>query len=145
MAAEAAVHARDQVPTAAQAFAEHAHGLGAIEHVAAGEHVDRGIAVLRPGMDRQVRFGDHHHAGDADRAELVERRGDDGGVGLAGGLEHAFLDPLDIVEALVDAVEQLDDQLLAEHGDRIESQRLNCHEGLLLPFRRGMSSRWKAR
>ena len=39
------------MPTAAQAFAEHAHGLGAIEYVAAGEHVDRGIAVLRPGMD----------------------------------------------------------------------------------------------
>jgi hypothetical protein len=52
-----------------------------LEDVAAGEDVHRGVAILRPGVDRQVRLGDDDDSADAERVELVKDDVDDGGLG----------------------------------------------------------------
>ncbi len=50
--------------------------------VVADVDVDRHEAVLGPGVDREVRLGEQHRAGDALRLELMETLADDGETGL---------------------------------------------------------------
>src|SRR6476661_1799113 len=82
-----------------------------LEHVAAGEHVDRGVAVLGPGVDRQMRLGDDDDSADAKRVELVKDDVDDGGLGSLGRFHHGRLHGVQTVQGLCVAVEQLEQQV----------------------------------
>ena len=44
------------------------------QFLAARENIHRRVAVLRPGVDCEVRFSQHHCAGEAGALELVEGR-----------------------------------------------------------------------
>jgi hypothetical protein len=82
-----------------------------LEDIAAGEHVDGGVAILRPGVDGEVRFGNDDDAADAERIELVEHHVHDGRLRALGRLDHGRLHGLEAVERLRVAVEQLEQQV----------------------------------
>jgi hypothetical protein len=82
-----------------------------LEHVAAGEHVHRGVAVLGPGVNRQVRLGDDDDSADAKRVELVKDDVDDGGLSPLGRLHHGRLHGVQTVQGFRVAVEQLEQQV----------------------------------
>src|SRR5712671_4981315 len=82
-----------------------------LEHVAAGEHVDRGVAILGPGVDRQMRLGDDDDSADAKRVELVKDNVDDGGLSPLGRLHHGRLHGVQTVKGFRVAVEQLEQQV----------------------------------
>jgi hypothetical protein len=67
---------------AAEPSGDKFHGFLRTDDISTREDINRRVSILGPGMDREVRFGDHDHAAHAERFELVE-----GGVndcGLAG-------------------------------------------------------------
>src|SRR4029453_6311417 len=85
-------------------------GLCRLERVAAREDVHGGVPVLGPRVDREMGLGDHHHAGDPERVELVKDHVDDGGLRSLGGLHHRALHGLKAVEDLGAAVVELQQQ-----------------------------------
>src|SRR5216684_2720362 len=82
-----------------------------LEDVAAGEDVHRGVAILRPRVNRQVRLGDDDDSADAERVELVKNDVDDGGLGPLGRFDHGRLHGVQTVDGLCVAVEQLEQQV----------------------------------
>src|SRR6266851_534588 len=82
-----------------------------LEDVAAGEDVHRGVAILRPRVNRQVRLGDDDNSADAERVELVKNDVDDGGLGPLGRFDHGRLHGVQTVDGLCVAVEQLEQQV----------------------------------
>lgn len=50
------------------------------ENISTGEDIHCRIPVLGPGVNRDVRFGDHHDAAHTERVELVEGGVNDGGL-----------------------------------------------------------------
>jgi hypothetical protein len=88
----------------------------AVAAVVADVHIQRHQRVFRPGVDRQMRFGQHHRACDAlPRAKAVEQAADDGqacvrhslaaerfqraGIGHARGTRAAAVQVADQVQA----------------------------------------------
>src|SRR5690242_3195330 len=82
-----------------------------LEHLAAREHVDGGVPILGPGVDRQVRLGDDDDSADAERVELVKDHVDDGGLGSLRGFHHGRLHVVQTVDGFCVAVEQLEQQV----------------------------------
>ncbi len=78
---------------------------------AAGENVGGGVAVLGPGVNREVALSDQHHHRRALRAELVLHTAEHGALRRPGRMQQRGFEPNRIVEkASVDAV-QLDQQM----------------------------------
>src|SRR5206468_4228621 len=82
-----------------------------LEDIAAGEHVDGGVAVFRPSVNGEVRLGNNDDATDAERIELVENHIHDGRLRTLGRLDHGRLHGLEAVERFRVAVEQLEQQV----------------------------------
>ena len=79
----------------------------------ATEDVDRGVAVLGPGVDRNMGFRDRRDAGDTLRSEFVHHDFDDGRAGeLETFLEH-LLDFREIVEIRERATGEVDETVFA--------------------------------
>ena len=89
-------------------------GLRRLERLAAREDVHGGVPVLGPRVDREMGLGDHHHAGDPERVELVKHDVDDRGLRSLGGLHHRVLHGLKAVEDLGAAVVQLEQQVTTQ-------------------------------
>ena len=68
--------------------------------VAAHEHVERGIARFRPSVDRDVALGQHRHAGDAVRLEMVQMDVQQRRARRIDAAAQRRLDQIDVVEAL---------------------------------------------
>src|SRR5690606_30452116 len=83
-------------------------GVPGIDPIPTGKDVDGCIAVLRPGMDRQVGLGDHDDAADPLRAELMESDLPDLGAGCQGCVDHDLFNALSVVQDLRAAVIHLD-------------------------------------
>jgi uncharacterized protein YdcH (DUF465 family) len=85
-----------------------------VEIVAAPAHekIDAGAAIFGPGVDRDVRFGEHRHAGHAHAgAERMQPHFEQSRAGGRGGIDQAALDMIDVVEPARAA--QVGDQMLA--------------------------------
>ena len=66
----------------------HLVGLGTVVlRVVADVDVQRDAVQFRPGVDGQVRFGQHHGAGDTAAIELVEKITQAGELGCLDGIE----------------------------------------------------------
>ena len=78
--------------SAAQYLDDRLEGVFGIGIGAAGEQIDVGELVLRPGGDDEVGFGEHEYAGDAvgleQHGQLAEDRGTQSGHGRAHGIEQ---------------------------------------------------------
>src|SRR3569832_678060 len=99
--------------TGAELLGEVSIGGLTVEYLAAGEDINRGIAELRPGVDREMRLGDDDYSRDSYRIELVEHNLDDGGTRALRRFNHDVFNPLQIVKALTVAVKQIHDDLAA--------------------------------
>jgi len=67
-------------------------------HVSTGEDIHGSIAILGPGMDREMGFSDDHHSADAKGIKLMEGYIYNGCPGLPGSSYHDILDGLQIGE-----------------------------------------------
>src|SRR5262249_6968074 len=85
-----------------------------LQHLAAREHVYRGEAVLGPGVDGEVRLGDHHHAAHPERAELVEHVVHYRGTGAVGRFEHRGLHGGEARQGGSVALEELEEEMTPE-------------------------------
>ena len=87
-----------------------------IEGRAAGENIDRGVVVLGPGVNRDVRFGDDDDAADAVGAEGVEDIRDDRPVPAADGFEQQLLSCRRRIQHRGVAAVQLEQGVAGERG-----------------------------
>ena len=78
---------------------------------AAGEDIDCGLAVLGPGMDAKVGFGDGHDAGNALRSEPVEGIAKNHGSGRPGCVKKCFTNVLQVIQLLWMGVTQFNKQV----------------------------------
>jgi|GEM_PF-3446407 len=85
-----------------------------LEGIATGEDIHRGVAILRPGVNREMRLGDHDHTGDPERIELVEDHVHDRRLGALCGLDHRRLHDLEATDRFPIAVEELHQQVPTE-------------------------------
>ena len=92
-----------------------------VDPFSTGKDVDRGIAMLRPGVNRDVGLGDDQDTTDSLGSELVEGLVDDGGATFESGLAHRDLDAIWVVEERAITV-------VAFHED-LDSKRLHGGEG----------------
>jgi hypothetical protein len=79
--------------------------------VTARVKIEGRVTRLRPRMDRQVRLGDHHDAGDAVGLKAVESYFKDLGVRLTGGRDHRLVDAIDVRKRFAIASGQLADNM----------------------------------
>ncbi len=77
----------------------------------AGEDVHGGVAVLRPGVNGDVRLGDGHYHGDALRLEDVLRRPQDLGFQDVGNREGGIPNQPKVVERLSTTPVEIDQQM----------------------------------
>jgi hypothetical protein len=85
--------------------------LPRIDFGAAGEHIDGGETVFGPGVDRQMRFGDHDNARDAVRIKGVEHHVDNPRFGDFGGFHHYRFDFVHIIQDFGIAVVEFDQEM----------------------------------
>jgi hypothetical protein len=86
--------------------------------LATGEHVNCRVAILRPYVDRKMRFRDDDHARDPARREFVEHRVYDRRPGDTRGIHERLLDPRYVVEATRFAFVQVEHDLRTKHRAR---------------------------
>ena len=89
-------------------------GLPRIDFRPAREHIDRRKIIFGPGVDRQMRFGDHHHAGDPMRIKRVEDHVDNARFGHLGRFDHNFFNFVYIVQDFGIAVVEFDEEMTSE-------------------------------
>src|SRR2546430_14235362 len=77
----------------------------------AREDVDGCISVLGPRVDGEMGLGNDDDTADAEGVELVEDDVTDGGLGSLRRLDQGFLHPLEVVDHVRVAIEQLDQQV----------------------------------
>ena len=70
----------------------------------AGKNIRAGVAVLRPGMNAQVRLRDENNTADTLRTELVKWFSENRRAGLIGSGEHNISNKTDVIEKLRVAV-----------------------------------------
>lgn len=93
------------------------HGESAVHvHLAAAEEIHGREAVLGPGVDGQVAFGDDHGAAHAVGAEVVEAVRDDGGAGGFSRLQHGGSDQRQIRQGRGIAAGEFREQVAAQGG-----------------------------
>jgi hypothetical protein len=80
----------------------------------AGEDIHRRVIVFGPGMDGEMRFGNHDHAGDSVRVKGVEYRVNDPRPGVLGGIDHDGFHFMDIVQEFGIAVVEFNQQMPPE-------------------------------
>src|ERR1700712_4226142 len=66
--------------------------------IAAGEEIYRSVAMLWPRVDREMRFFDNDHAGDAMWLKRLEYRCDDVGAGCLGSLVHQRFNTFQVIQ-----------------------------------------------
>lgn len=89
-AGEVATHAVARLERGAQNFVSGFRGCAIILAMVADVKVEGDRVELGPGMDRQMRFGQHQGAGGARVRKLVEGRGNYGQADLAAGAAAEF-------------------------------------------------------
>ena len=77
------------------------------------EHIDRGVAVFRPGVDRHVRFSQQRQGRDPLRLELMAHQLQEGGHAVAGGLIEGMSNERLVIEQMGVASVQLQDAMRA--------------------------------
>ena len=73
----------------------------------AGVNIDGSKIKFGPRMNRQMRFGDHHHAGDAVRIKRMKNDIDNPGMRMLGGFHHDGFNFVHIIENFAIAVVEL--------------------------------------
>ena len=87
------------------------HGIFRVDRISAGEDINGRVPVLGPSVDTEVRFSDGDDAGDALRAEFVERVADYRGPdALRGRCEH-FADQMQVIERFGIAISEFQKQM----------------------------------
>ena len=86
--------------------------------VAAGEEVDRGLAPLGPGVDRQVRLGDDDDARDPLRREPVEVDAEDVRPHRGDGVDERRLDDGGVVERRERGSGEVEEEVSPERAPR---------------------------
>jgi hypothetical protein len=69
-----------------------------------GEDIGGGVAVFRPGVNSEMRFGNDDDATNALRAELVERFSQDSSAASYGSSEHNFSDGFEVIKKFAVAI-----------------------------------------
>lgn len=93
---------------------------------AASEDVDRGVAVLGPDVDREMRFADDDHPGNAPGRELMKHRVDNRCARHVRCVGHRCSDPVEIIQAIAEAFVQVNENLTADAGARERAIRDRC-------------------
>ena len=89
-------------------------GFPGIDFRAAGKHIEGSKIIFGPRMNRQMRFGDDHHAGDAVRIEGVKHHIHNPGFGVFGRFNHDGFNFMNIVQDFGIAVVEFDEQMSSE-------------------------------
>src|SRR5262245_14230130 len=89
---------------------------GQIDRAAAGEYVDGRVPSLRPGVDRNMAFGDDDHAADPPGRKLVEHRLHYSRPRCASRLDERSAHEIHAIEAVACAVVKVENDLMAD-GD----------------------------
>lgn len=85
-----------------------------IDLCSAGKNVDGRVIVLGPGVDREMRFGDHDDSGNSVRVKGMKNDIDDPCPRVLGGINHDRFDFMDIIQNFGIAVVKFDEQMPPE-------------------------------
>jgi hypothetical protein len=82
-----------------------------IDFGAAGKYINGREIVFGPGVNSEMRFGNHDHAGDAVRIKGMKNDIHDSGLGHFGGLDHNGFHFVNIVQDFGVAVVKFDEEV----------------------------------